>query len=446
MDRLSCDIPLNDTEKKAEGAAPLSSRREFLRATAASSGAAILSGEFLPATARASTDKVAELMLPPATKAVTPFEVHVPEAALDDLKRRLRETRFPTEETVSDWSQGVPLARISSLANYWALQYDWRRAERTLNALPQFRTSIDGLGIYFIHVRSKHERALPIVLTHGWPGSVFEFLSAIGPLTDPTAHGGTEHDAFHVVVPALPGFGFSDKPSQKGWTVARIANAWAALMERLGYEHWVAQGGDWGAGVTTALGHLRPPGLAGIHLNWAFVFPDKIPEGGLSPEEQRAVDAATLFQTQGAGYFLEQATRPQTIATALADSPVGQAAWIYEKFHAWTDHDGDVESALTKDQMLDDISLYWFTNTAASSARIYWENNPATYAGGKIDIPVGVSVFPREIYRAPRSWAEKDYSQLIYWNELPKGGHFAAFEQPVAFVRELRACFSKLRA
>ena len=446
MDRLSCDIPLNDTEKKAEGAAPLSSRREFLRATAASSGAAILSGEFLPATARASTDKVAELMLPPATKAVTPFEVHVPEAALDDLKRRLRETRFPTEETVSDWSQGVPLTRISSLANYWALQYDWRRAERTLNALPQFRTAIDGLGIYFIHVRSKHERALPIVLTHGWPGSVFEFLSTIGPLTDPTAHGGTEHDAFHVVVPALPGFGFSDKPSQKGWTVARIANAWAALMERLGYEHWVAQGGDWGAGVTTALGHIRPPGLAGIHLNWAFVFPDKIPEGGLSPEERRAVDAATLFQTQGAGYFLEQSTRPQTIATALADSPVGQAAWIYEKFHAWTDHDGDVESALTKDQMLDDISLYWFTNTAASSARIYWENNPATYAGGKIDIPVGVSVFPREIYRAPRSWAEKDYSQLIYWNELPKGGHFAAFEQPVAFVHELRACFSKLRA
>jgi epoxide hydrolase len=446
MNNLNSDIPLNDTEEKTEVSVPLRSRREFLGAAAATSGAAILPAEFVPETARASTDKVAELVLSPATQAVTPFEVHVPEAALDNLKKRLRETRFPTEETVSDWSQGVPLAKISSLANYWALQYDWRRAERTLNALPQFRTAIDGLGIYFIHVRSKHERALPIVLTHGWPGSVFEFLSTIGPLTDPTAHGGTAHDAFHVVVPALPGFGFSDKPSQKGWTVARIANAWATLMQRLGYEHWVAQGGDWGAGVTTALGHIRPRGLAGIHLNWAFVFPDKIPEGGLSPEEQRAVDAATLFRTQGAGYFLEQSTRPQTIATALADSPVGQAAWIYEKFHAWTDHDGDVESALTKDQMLDDISLYWLTNTAASSARIYWENNPATYAGGKIDIPVGVSVFPREIYRAPRSWAEKAYSQLIYWNELPKGGHFAAFEQPVAFVRELRACFSKLRA
>jgi pimeloyl-ACP methyl ester carboxylesterase len=445
MDRLNFDIPPNDTAKPTEVAVPLGSRRGFLRAAAASSGAAILSAGFVPATAGASYDKGAELVLPRATEAVTPFEVHVPEAALDNLKKRLRETRLPTEETVSDWSQGVPRKKISSLAKYWALQYDWRRAERTLNALPQFRTAIDGLGIYFIHVRSKHERALPIVLTHGWPGSVFEFLSTIGPLTDPTAHGGTEQDAFHVVVPALPGFGFSDKPSQKGWTVARIANAWATLMERLGYVRWVAQGGDWGAGVTTALGHIRPPGLAGIHLNWAFVFPDKIPEG-LSPEEQRAVDAATLFQTQEAGYFLEQSTRPQTIATALADSPVGQAAWIYEKFHAWTDHDGDVESALTKEQMLDDISLYWFTNTAASSAGIYWQNNPATYAGGKIDIPVGVSVFPREIYRAPRSWAEKDYSQLIYWNELPKGGHFAAFEQPVAFVRELRACFSQLRA
>jgi len=445
MDNLNNDIPPNDTEVKKKVSVPLSSRREFLCAAAATSGAAILSAEFVPEAVRASTDKVTELVLPPATEDVTPFEVHVPEAALENLKKRLRGTRFPTEETISDWSQGVPLAKIRSLASYWALQYDWRRAERTLNALPQFRTAIDGLGIYFIHARSKHPRALPIILTHGWPGSVLEFLSTIGPLTDPTAHVGSEHDAFHVVVPALPGFGFSDKPSQKGWTVARIANAWATLMARLGYEHWVAQGGDWGAGVTTALGHIRPPGLAGIHLNWAFVFPEKIPQGGLSPEEQRAVDAATLFQTQEAGYFLEQSTRPQTIATALADSPVGQAAWIYEKFHAWTDHDGDVESALTRDQMLDDISLYWFTNTAASSARIYWENRPATYAGGKIDLPVGVSVFPREIYRAPRSWAEKDYSQLIYWNELPKGGHFAAFEQPVAFVRELRACFSKLR-
>lgn len=399
----------------------------------------------MPIDAQQSTKKDPLLVLPVATEDVTPFEVHVLPAALDDLKRRLAAARWPDKEPVTDWSQGVPLAKMRELADYWAQNYDWRRAERALNSLPQFRTSLDGFGIYFIHLRSKHERAFPIILTHGWPGSVFEFLEVIRPLTDPTAHGGTENDAFHVVVPALPGFGFSDKPAEKGWNMARTANAWATLMKRLGYERWVAQGGDWGAGVTTALGHIKPPGLAGIHLNWAFVFPDKIPTEGLTPDEQRAVDAAANFQTHGAGYFLEQATRPQTIGTALADSPIGQAAWIYEKFNAWTDHDGDVESALTKDQMLDDISLYWLTNSATSSARIYWENSPASYVGGKIDLPVGASVFPKEIYRAPRSWAEKDFPNLIYWNELPKGGHFAAFEQPTAFVRELRACFATLR-
>jgi pimeloyl-ACP methyl ester carboxylesterase len=437
----------NDLENRTGAPAPLGSRRQFIRTAAITGGAGLLAA---PIRAQESAKKASVPVLPAATKDVTPFKVHVPQAALNDLKRRLATTRWPPKEPVTDWSQGVPLAKIRALTEYWARDYDWRRAERALNAFPEFRTEIDGLGIYFIHVRSKHERALPIILTHGWPGSVFEFLDVIRLLTDPTGHGGNEndafHDAFHVVVPALPGFGFSDKPPEKGWNVARIANAWAALMKRLGYERWVAQGGDWGAGVTTALGHIQPPGLAAIHLNWALVFPEKIPTEGLSQDEQRAVDAETIFRTQGAGYFLEQATRPQTIGTALADSPVGQAAWIYEKFNAWTDHDGDVESALTKDQMLDDISLYWLTNSAASSARIYWENNPATYAGGKIDLPVGVSVFPREIYRAPRSWAEKDYSNLIYWNELPKGGHFAAFEQPVAFVRELRACFTTLRA
>lgn len=422
---------------------PIISRRNFIGAAAATGVAGVVPAGLRSLSLEGSAMKDAQVVQPTATKDVTPFKVHVPQAALDDLKKRLANARWPDKETVADWSQGVPLAKIRALTDYWAQDYDWRRAEQVLNALPQFRTQIDSLGIYFIHARSKHERALPIILTHGWPGSVFEFLDVIRPLTDPTAHGGGENDAFHVVVPALPGFGFSDKPPEKGWNVVRIANAWAALMARLGYERWVAQGGDWGAGVTTALGH---PGLAAIHLNWAFVFPEKIPTEGLSQDEQRAVDAAAIFETQGAGYFLEQATRPQTIGTALADSPVGQAAWIYEKFNAWTDHNGDVESALTKDQMLDDISLYWLTNSAASSARIYWENNPATYVGGKIDLPVGVSVFPREIYRAPRSWAEKDYSKLIYWNELPKGGHFAAFEQPAAFVRELRACFSALRA
>jgi len=436
----------NDLENRTGATAPFSSRRQFIRAAAITGGAGLLSAGPVPIGAQQSVKKAPLLVVPAATEDVTPFEVHVPLAALDDLKRRLATARWPDREPVTNWSQGVPLAKIRALTDYWARDYDWRRAERALNSLPQFRTSLHGLGIYFIHARSKHKHALPIILTHGWPGSVFEFLEVIRPLTDPTAHGGKENDAFHVVVPALPGFGFSDKPAEKGWNVLRIANAWATLMKRLGYERWVAQGGDWGAGVTTALGHIQPPGLAGIHLNWAFVFPEKIPTEGLSQDEQRAVDAETIFRTQGAGYFLEQATRPQTIGTALADSPVGQAAWIYEKFNAWTDHDGDVDSALSKDQMLDDISLYWLTNSAASSARIYWENNPATYVGGKIELPVGVTVFPREIYRAPRSWAEKDYSKLIYWNELPKGGHFAAFEQPAAFVRELRACFALLRA
>src|SRR5580700_464617 len=435
----------NDLENRTGAPAPLGSRRRFIRTAAITGGAGLLPAGPAPIRAQEGAKKASLLVLPAATKDVTPFKVNVPRAALDDLKRRLATARWPDKEPVTDWSQGVPLARIRALTDYWAGDYDWRRAERALNALPQFRTALDGVGIYFIHARSKHERALPIILTHGWPGSVFEFLEVIRPLTDPTAHGGNENDAFHVVVPALPGFGFSDKPPEKGWNVARIANAWAALMKRLGYERWVAQGGDWGAGVTTALGRIQPPGLAAIHLNWALVFPQKIPTEGLSQDEQRAVDAAATFQTQGAGYFLEQATRPQTIGTALADSPVGHAPWIYEKFTAWTDHDGNVESALTKDQMLDDISLYWLTNSAASSARIYWENNPASYAGGKIDLPVGVSVFPREIYSAPRSWAEKDYSKLIYWNELPKGGHFAAFEQPAAFVRELRTCFTTLR-
>jgi len=438
--------PENDLENRTEAIAPFGSRRQFIRAAAITLGTGLLPAGPVPINAQESGEKAPLLDVPAATADVTPFTVHVPQAALDDLKNRLAHARWPNKEPVTDWSQGVPLAKMRALADYWARDYDWRRAESALNSLPQFRTSLDGLGIYFIHLRSKHERALPIVLTHGWPGSVFEFLEVIRPLTDPTAYGGTENDAFHVVVPALPGFGFSDKPADKGWNVMRIANAWASLMKRLGYERWVAQGGDWGAGVTTALGHLQPPGLAGIHLNWPLVFPEKIPTEGLTHDEQRAVDAEVIFRTQGAGYFLEQATRPQTIGAALADSPIGQAAWIYEKFNAWTDHDGDVDSALTKDQMLDDISLYWLTNSAASSARIYWENSPSSYAGGKIDLPVGVSVFPKEIYRAPRSWAEKDYSKLIYWNELTKGGHFAAFEQPTAFVRELRACFALLRA
>ncbi|RZT08401.1 Pimeloyl-ACP methyl ester carboxylesterase [Duganella sp. CF402] len=384
------------------------------------------------------------LILPPASAAITPFRAEAPQALLDDLKLRLSMTRWPDRETGTGWSQGVPLQRMKALVQHWQQRYDWRRAEAKLNAFPQFRTEIDGLGIHFLHVRSKHENALPLILTHGWPGSVFEFLKVIGPLVDPTAHGGKAEDAFHVVVPSLPGFGFSDKPAEKGWNVVRIAKAWGTLMARLGYSKWAAQGGDWGAGVTTALGHIKPAGLAGIHLNWQFVFPEKMP-ATLSPDEQRAVDGVGRFLSGEYGYFNEQATRPQTVGEVLSSTPVGQAAWIYEKFQAWTDNGGDVENVLTRDEMLDDISLYWLTNTAASSARIYWENSPSSFSGGRLDLPVAVSVFPKEIYRAPRSWAEATYPQMIYWNEVERGGHFAAFEQPALFVAELRTGFAKLR-
>jgi pimeloyl-ACP methyl ester carboxylesterase len=414
------------------------SRRSFLAGIATAGGAAMVR----PKTASATSEP---LKLAPTTADVTPFKVAISSDARDDLKRRLGATRWPTKETVADWSQGVPLARMRALANYWRSSYDLRRIEKRLNTFPQYRTQIDGLGIHFLNVRSKHETALPIILTHGWPGSVIEFLKVIGPLTDPTAYGGKAEDAFHVIVPSLPGFGFSDKPTDKGWNLVRIATAWVTLMQRLGYSKWVAQGGDWGAGVTTVLGHMKPVGLAGIHLNWPFVFPEKVPTEGLSSDEQRAVAAVSAFLSKEYGYFLEQSTRPQTIGYALTDSPVGQAAWIYEKLLAWSDNDGDVESVISRDEILDDISLYWFTETAASSARIYWENFPSSFAGGRIDLPVGVSIFPKEIFRAPRTWAEQSYPHLIYWNELPKGGHFAAFEQPELFVAELRACFGKLR-
>jgi pimeloyl-ACP methyl ester carboxylesterase len=379
--------------------------------------------------------------------AVTPFKYEARQSALDDLKQRLKRTRWPEGETVKDWSQGVPLAKLRALVDYWRTDYEWRRCEAKLNRFPQFRTKIDGLNIHFLHVRSRHENALPIILTHGWPGSVIEFMKVIDPLTNPTAHGGRAEDAFHVVVPSLPGFGFSAKPSERGWNAARIAKAWSELMRRLGYTGYVAQGGDWGSLVTTTLAQQRPVGLAGIHLNMPFVFPDPLPTAGLSAAEQRAVDAFKRFQTEGFGYFLEQSTRPQTIGYALADSPVGQAAWIYEKFHDWTDNNGDPESALTRDEMLDNITLYWLTDTAASSARIYFEH--AGIVGknnsGRVDLPVGCSIFPHEIVPAPRSWAERLFPKLIYWNELDRGGHFAAFEQPALFTKELRDCFRSLR-
>src|SRR6266850_4410905 len=418
------------------------SRRKFI------GGAGLLSAGLVLTAARRTAAKAAPLSLPTATKDIIPFKVDVPQAALDDLKERLAKTRWPERETVGDWSQGVPLQKAQALVAYWRDKYDWRRFEARINAFPQYRTQIDGVGIHFIHMRSPQQNALPIILTHGWPGSVVEFMEVIGPLSDPTRYGGRAEDAFHVVVPSLPGFAFSDKPAETGWEVNRIARAWATLMQRLGYDRWVAQGGDWGAGVTHALAKQRPQGLVAAHVNWQFVFPEKLPENP-TPAERKAIDRAAWFSNDQAGYFREHATRPQTIGYPLADSPAGQALWIYEKFQAWTDNHGNPEDALNVDAMLDNISLYWFTNSAASSARIYWENTRAGLASlskGRIELPMAASVFPREIFSPPRAWAEALWPNLFYWNELDKGGHFAAFEQPALFTEELRKAFRSRRA
>jgi pimeloyl-ACP methyl ester carboxylesterase len=379
---------------------------------------------------------------------VEPLSARVPDSAVDDLKSRLKLTRWPNRETVGDWAQGVPLEKAEALIAYWRDKYDWRQFETRVNAFPQYRTLIDGLGIHFIHARSPHPDALPIVLTHGWPGSFVEFMAIIGPLSDPTRFGGRAEDAFHVVVPSLPGFAFSDKPSGTGWDVNRIARAWATLMQRLGYDRWVAQGGDWGAGVTHAMAQLRLQGLIAAHVNWQFVFPEKLPADP-TPVERKAMDRASWFLNEQSGYFREQATRPQTIGYPLADSAAGQALWIYEKFQAWTDNHGNPEDALTIDLMLDNISLYWFTNTAASSARIYWENARAGAVGfskGLIELPMAASVFPHEIFCPPKAWAEAQWPNLFYWNEVEKGGHFAAFEQPTLFTEEMRNAFRSRRA
>jgi pimeloyl-ACP methyl ester carboxylesterase len=446
MNNMNSDTLPNDSEDKAEVSVPPSSRREFLHAAAATGGAAILPAAFVPTTARANTDKAAELVLAPATEAVTPFEIHVPAAALDDLKRRLADTRWPNKEPVADWSQGVPLAKARALVDYWRTRYDWRHVERSLNALPQFRTELDGLGIHFIHVRSKHPDALPIIITHGWPGSVIEFLQVIAPLVDPTAHGGKPDDAFHVVIPSLPGFGFSDKPTEPGWRLPRIAAAWGVLMQRLGYTRYVAQGGDWGAGVTTWMAKQQPPGLAAIHLNLPILFPPPpAPPGGYTAAEQPALAQLGKFVSDGSAYAAIQGTRPQTLGYGLADSPAGQGMWIYEKFKEWTDNHGNPEDALGIDAMLDDISLYWFTDTAASSARLYFESFRNDFARMPLDLPVAVSIFKGDTFTPPKVWGERTYSKLFYWNEVPKGGHFAAFEQPELFVAELRKSFKQVR-
>jgi len=382
---------------------------------------------------------------PADSSLIRPFTVAIPDTEIDDLKLRLARTRWPNQETVPDWSQGVRLENTASLIEYWEKKYDWRRFERELNSFPQFVTNIDGLDIHFIHVRSKNPNAMPLILTHGWPGSIVEFLKVIGPLTDPVAFGGSIEDSFDVVIPSLPGFGFSAKPTGTGWNVSRIASAWVELMKRLGYTKWAAQGGDWGAVVTSALGLARPEGLLGIHLNTQYAFPAKIPEK-LSPEEQYAVDTLALYTGGMGGANHIQGTKPETIGIALADSPAGQAAWIYDKFQSKTDNQGLAEDALSRDDILDAISLYWFTNSAASSARIYWENRAASMAGPTLSLPVAVTVFPRDIPRLPRNWIEETYTNLIHYGEAEKGGHFAAFEQPEILVSEIRAGLRSLRS
>lgn len=371
---------------------------------------------------------------------IRPFTIQVPDRVLDDLHERLRRTRFPDRELVDDWSQGVPLAYVREICRYWADAYDWRSREAELNRLEQFVTTIDGVDIHFVHRRSPDPDALPIVLTHGWPGSFVEFAKVVGPLANPAVHGGDAADAFHVVVPSLPGYGFSGKPTETGWGVQRFAAVWDELMTRLGYERYVAQGGDWGSAVTTFLGAEHADHCAGIHLNMAG---SRSRGDATTPEAQRAVEKLRHYQEVDAGYRLQQATRPQTLGYGLADSPAGQAAWILEKFWSWTDCDGHPENALTRDEMLDDVTIYWVTNSATSSARLYWES-----AGGArptVEVPTGCSVFPAEILPPVREWSEATFGNIAFWNTHDRGGHFAAFEQPAAFVDDLRACFRPLR-
>lgn len=434
---------------------PALSRRRFIGA-AATLAAGVAMSRFAFAESKPAANGITQIAAGDPSS-IRPLRVQVPETALTDLRRRIVATQWPERETVDDASQGVQLATMQRLANYWANDYDWRKVEARLNSLPQYVTEIDGLDIHFIHVRSKHENALPIVVTHGWPGSIVEQLKIIEPLTSPTAHGASASDAFHVVIPSLPGYGFSSKPTKTGWDPQRIARAWAVLMDRLGYKRYAAQGGDWGNAVTEQLALLKPAGLVGIHTNMPATVPDAIaeslkdgtpPPAGLSPQEQHAYGQLDYFYKHGLGYALEMANRPQTLY-GIQDSPVGLAAWML-------DHDAGGQAliarvfagqpeGLTKDDVLDNVTLYWLTKTAVSSARLYWENKLNFFEPKHVQLPVGVSVFPDEIYAAPQSWAERAYPRLIHYNCLPRGGHFAAWEQPAAFTEEVRATFRMLR-
>ena len=376
---------------------------------------------------------------------ITPFSIDIDENQLADLKLRLAMTRLPDRETPQDWSQGIPLAFMQSVKTYWEQEYQWSERQALLNQWPGFKTNLDGIHVHFLHIRSKHDDAKPLLMTHGWPGSIVEFQKVIGPLTDPTQHGGTEADAFHVVCPTLPGFGFSDQPQAPGWGIERIATAWDALMVRLGYDQYLAQGGDWGAIVTTAIGVQNLGHCKGIHITMPVVAPDPETLEALSPLEQESLAAAQFYQTHDSGYSKQQSTRPQTLGYGLADSPIGQAAWILEKFYQWMDCQGDPLNIVTMDELLDNVMLYWLPNAGASSARIYWESfGSNTLSSLPVALPSAISIFPKEIFKTSERWARQRFQQLQYFNVLSEGGHFAAFEQPKQFVAEIRKAFGPM--
>jgi epoxide hydrolase len=381
--------------------------------------------------------------------AITPFQIAISDAELTDLRDRLGRTRWPEAETVEDWSQGIPLAYVQELCEYWRTGYDWRAREAALNAHPQFRTTLQGdgdepLGIHFIHARSPEPNAFPLVLTHGWPGSTVEFMKMVGPLTDPVAHGGNAEDAFHVVVPSLPGYGFSDKPTRTGWGTPRVAAAWDELMVRLGYDRYGAQGGDWGSAVTTRIGAQNLGHCVGIHVNFVVAPPGPEHLADITDAEQIALGKFGHYQEHDSGYSKQQSTRPQTVGYGLVDSPAGQLAWIIEKFWAWTDNNGSPEDALTRDEMLDNVMLYWLNGAGASSARMYWESFNS-FVGQTVEIPTGISQFPKEIMSCSQRWAERIYTDIRHWAELDRGGHFAAFEQPELLTNEIRTFFRHVR-
>jgi pimeloyl-ACP methyl ester carboxylesterase len=402
------------------------------------------------------------ILAPTDDSSIRPFRVNMPEEDVADLRRRLQATRWPDKETVTDQSQGPQLEKLRELVRYWATDYDWRKGEAKLNAFPQFMTKIDGLDIHFIHVRSRHPDAMPLIITHGWPGSIFEQIKLIGPLTDPTAHGGEAEDAFDVVIPSLPGFGFSDRPTESGWNLDRIGSAWAVLMKRLGYSRYVAQGGDWGAGVVEAMGRQAPAGLLGIHSNFpaaitaevgAALSGDKAAQAALTPKEGSALqDLGAYVQGGGLRYLDMMSARPQAVGYGSTDSPAGLAGWmlVHSGFAKWT-YGSDHSQSPTRDEVLDNFSLYWLTNTAASSARIYWENrsgnllSAADQKSADISVPVAITVFPDEVFRAQESWARRAFPKLAYFNEVDRGGHFAMWEHPELFAQELRAAFSSMR-